>query len=244
MQDGGALAAQFLKLRCWDTVSDDEEAALTAACIGIRKVAAHEVLVHARDRCTQSHLLIEGVICRHISLPDGRRQIVALHVPGDFVDLHSFLLQQLEHDVEALTPARIALFPHTGLKKITQTHPHLSRLLWLSTLMDAAMHREWVLSVGRRSARERVAHLFCELHERLRMVGALRGDSFPLPLNQTELADACGLTSVHVNRTLRGLRDDGLVDFRTGKVTILDHAGLVDAAGFDPFYLRLGIAER
>lgn len=240
----GALAAQFLKLRCRDEVSADEEAALERACVGFREARAHEILVHAREVQTQSHLLLEGIVCRHITLSDGRRQIVAIHVPGDFIDLHSFLLQRLEHDVEALSPVRIALFPHASLRRISETHPHLARMLWLSTLLDAALHREWVLSVGRRTATERVAHLFCELFERMRVVQLTCDGSFALPLRQGDIADACGLTSVHVNRTLRTLRDLGLVEFRSRKVVILDHKALADIAEFDPFYLHLGPTAR
>lgn len=240
----GALAAQFLKLRCRDTVSDEEEAALMAACSGLVRYDAGKIIVHARTPQKCSNLLLDGLIARHITLPDGRRQIVALHVPGDFVDLHSFLLHELEHDVEALTPVHVAWFPHDRLRDITENHPHLARLLWLSTLMDAAIHREWVLSVGRRTARERVAHLFCELFERMKVVQRTAGTSFPFAVGQAELADACGLTTVHVNRTLRSLREDGLVDFRGGRVTITDYPGLCRAAGFDPHYLNLGSNPR
>jgi CRP-like cAMP-binding protein len=234
------LTAHLLKLRCRDTVSDEEEDVLDAACSGIRTAAAREILVHERQAQTQSHLLLEGIIARQIILSDGRRQIVALHVPGDFVDLHSFLIQRLEHDVVALTPVRIALFPHPNLRRITETHPHLARLLWLSTLLDAALHREWVLSVGRRSAKERVAHLLCELHARLKVVEQTMGNCYSLPLSQIDIADACGLTPVHVNRVLRSLREARLAVFRAKKVEILDPEGLAAAADFDPFYLHLG----
>lgn len=236
----GELAAQFLKLRCRDAVSDDEEQALERACAGFREAKPKEVLVHERRPQTQSHLLLDGIVARQSTLSDGRRQIVALHVPGDFVDLHSFLVQSLEHDVVALTPVRIALFPHAGLRAITETHPHLARMLWLSTLLDAALHREWVLTVGRRTAKERVAHLLCELHARMKVVERTTGNSYQLPLSQTDIADACGLTNVHVNRVLRQLREAGLARFKTRTVEILDPDGLAAAAEFDPFYLHLG----
>lgn len=235
----GELAAQFLKLRCRDTVSDDEEQALQRACAGFRGAAARDVLVHERQPQTQSHLLLDGIVARQSMLSDGRRQIVALHVPGDFVDLHSFLVQSVEHDVVALTPVRIAIFPHAGLRAITETHPHLARMLWLSTLLDAALHREWVLTVGRRTAKERVAHLLCELHARMKVVERTIGNSFALPLSQTDIADACGLTNVHVNRVLRQLREAGLARFKAKTVEILDPGGLAAIAEFDPFYLHL-----
>jgi len=240
MATQGELAAQFLKLRCRDTVSEDEERVLERACAGFRDVRAKEILVHERQSQTQSHLLLDGIVARQITLSDGRRQIVALHVPGDFVDLHSFLVQRLEHDVVALTPARIAMFPHVGLRAITETQPHLGRMLWLSTLLDAALHREWVLTVGRRTAKERVAHLLCELHARMKVVERTSGNSYSLPLSQVDIADACGLTSVHVNRVLRQLREAKLARFKAKTVEILDPDGLAAAADFDPFYLHLG----
>jgi CRP-like cAMP-binding protein len=244
MHHEGMLAAQFLKLRCRDEVSPEEEEALVQACGGVKKFAARETIVPAKVLQTQSHLLLEGLVCRSIDLPDGRRQIVALHVPGDFVDLHSFLLQELEHDVEAMTSVKVARFPHANLKSITETQPHLARLLWLSTLIDAALHREWAASLGRRSAVERIAHLLCELYYRLKVVDLVDGNEFSLPLTQTDLGDACGLTAVHVSRTLRELREDGLAQVRSRRVRIDDLEGLQARASFDPFYLQMTARPR
>ena len=172
-------------------------------------------------------------------LADGQRQIMEVHVPGDFLDLHSFLLKRLEHNVGSLTPVRIALFPHDALRQITEDHPHLARLLWFSTLLDAAIHRERILSVGRRSAVARIAHLICELKLRLEVVGLSDGSRFALPLTQTDLADASGLTAVHVNRMLKRLRDDDLLTFRGGEVTIHDWDRLQRVAEFSADYLYL-----
>jgi CRP-like cAMP-binding protein len=167
-----------------------------------------------------------------------------VHVPGDFVDLHGYLLKRLEDNVSALTPARIALFSHAALTVITEREPHLARLLWLSTLMDAAVQRERILSIGRRSAYGRIAHLICELFVRLEVVGLTEGDSFRLPITQLDLADASGLTSVHVNRMLRRLRSEGLLTFRNSVVEIHDRKGLERAADFDRSYLFLETQPR
>ena len=174
-----------------------------------------------------------------LDLADGQRQIMEVHVPGDFLDLHSFLLKRLEHNVGSLTPVRIALVPHDALRQITEDHPHLARLLWFSTLLDAAIHRERILSVGRRSAVARIAHLICELKLRLEVIGLSDGSRFALPLTQTDLADASGLTAVHVNRMLKRLRDDDLLTFRGGEVTIHDWDRLQRVAEFSADYLYL-----
>ena len=188
---------------------------------------------------TSSRLLAKGYVARAKLVPDGGRQITAIHLPGDFVDLHSFLLKRLEHGVAALTPVRTALVPHAALKKITEDYPHLARMLWFSTLLDAAIHREMILSVGRRTAIARISHLLCELAVRLEIVGMAGGGAFKLPLTQADLADATGLTSVHVNRMLKKLRDDELLTFRNGEVTIHDWDGLQKVAEFSPSYLFL-----
>lgn len=229
----------FLKLRQRDEVADYERQALLEAVSDIREFGEGETLVHAGDLLNSSTVLLEGVVGRVRDLADGRRQIIELHIPGDFYDLHAFLLKRLEHSVEALTPVRIATMPHERLKTITERWPHLSRLLWTSTLLDAAIQREKILSIGRRSAISRLAHLLCELHVRLKVVGLANGESYPLALTQAQLADAAGLTQVHVNRTLKELRDRRIVTVRGGSVTIADHAALIDIAEFTDDYLYL-----
>jgi CRP-like cAMP-binding protein len=138
-----------------------------------------------------------------------------------------------------MTPVKIALVPHDALRGITETHPHLGRMLWFSTLLDAAIHREKILSIGRRSAVARIAHVLCELMVRLRLVGLADETGYALPLTQADLADVTGLTSVHVNRMLKKLRDEKLLTFRGGKVAIDDWEGLQRLAEFDPTYLHL-----
>jgi CRP-like cAMP-binding protein len=186
-----------------------------------------------------STLLVSGIACRYKDLADGQRQIMELHVSGDFVDLHGFLLKRIDHNVGAITAVQVALVPHEALHRISVEHPHLSRMLWLSTLLDAAIHREKILSIGRRSAGARIAHMLCELYVRLESVGLAGDNRYALPLTQADLADANGLTSVHVNRMLKRLRDDGILTFRGGEVVIHDMAALRREAEFSPDYLHL-----
>lgn len=237
--DQDPLARLMLKMRARDVVTDEEEAVLCGAVAEVKEIPASRVIVKAGVTLSTCTLLIDGFICRYKDLSDGRRQIMEVHVPGDFLDLHSFLLKRLEHHVGSLTRVRIALVPHDSIRTITERHPHLARMLWFSTLLDAATHRERILSVGRRSALSRIAHLLCELNVRLGLVGLARGNRYALPLTQAELADATGLTSVHVNRMLRELRDDGLLTFRNGEVIIHEWDRLQQMAEFTSSYLFL-----
>ena len=238
-QAAEAVAALLLKLRVRDVVTAEEEEVLRASIGEIRAHPAGRTLVRSGTTLSASTLLIEGIVCRYKDLADGQRQIMELHVAGDFVDLHGFLLKRLDHNIGSITPVRVALVPHDAIRGITETHPHLGRMLWFSTLLDAAIHREKILSIGRRSAVARIAQILCELLVRLRLVGLADEKGYQLPLTQADLADVTGLTSVHVNRMLKKLRDEKLLTFRGGRVTIGDWEGLQRVAEFDPTYLHL-----
>ncbi|MFL6861520.1 MAG: Crp/Fnr family transcriptional regulator, partial [Allosphingosinicella sp.] len=234
-----ALGGLLKKLRARDLVSAEEEQVLRDAIAEVRELPAGRVIVRAGTILSESTLLLDGFVCRYMDMADGQRQIMELHIAGDFIDLHGFLLKQLDHNVGSITDCRFALVPHDALRRISETQPHLARLLWFSTLLDAAIHREKILSIGRRSALGRIAHLLCELKVRLGLVGEVDGDTYALPLTQADIADATGLTSVHVNRMLRKLRDDNILTFRSGRVTIHDWERLKKIAEFDPTYLHL-----
>lgn len=227
----------LMKLRARDEVSPAEEAALRDAVAELRDHPADRIIIREAQELVTSTLLLEGFVCRYKDLRNGERQITALHVPGDFVDLHSFSLKHLDHSIMTLTPCRVALVPHAKLTEITETLPHLTRLLWFSTNLDASIQREWELSLGRRPAVARAAHLFCELRVRLGLIGMADEAGYRLPITQTELAECLGLTAVHVNRTLRELRERGLMEFRRGEVTLKNLQGLERLAEFRSDYL-------
>ncbi|MES1973685.1 MAG: Crp/Fnr family transcriptional regulator [Pseudomonadota bacterium] len=227
----------FLQTHRVPKLSDSESASLEAAVIRTAEFRAKQIIVRQQVPLTQCTLLLEGFIERYKDTPEGRRQILAIHVPGDFVDLHSYPLKRLEHSVAALTPVKVALFPHAAIRALTEQSATLTELLWRSTLIDAAINREWIVSIGARSAAVRLAHLFCEMFLRLERVGMTEGTRFALPLTQIDLADATGLTPVHANRMLRQLREQGLVEFRQGQVEIRDWPALRGFAEFDPGYL-------
>jgi CRP-like cAMP-binding protein len=232
-----AVAGLLLKLRARDVIPPEEEQALHEAVVEIREHPAARQIVRANTELSESTLLIEGLVCRYKDLKDGQRQISEVHFGGDFVDLHGFPLKKIEHNVGTMTPVRVAIVPHDSLRRITEDHPHLARMLWFSTLVDAAIHREKILSIGRRTALAAIGHLLCEFYLRLEVVGLAAGHRYALPLTQNDLADALGLTSVHVNRMLKQLRDEDLLSFRGGEVVIHDWERLTRAVEFDPAYL-------
>lgn len=239
-KEGSAVIEKLLlKLAARDEVSAEEEAALREVVGDPVDVPSDKTVIRVGQELNESTLLVEGLMCRYKDLRDGGRQISELNVAGDFVDLHSFTLKRLDHNIMTLTPCRIAPAPHEKLKRITEQFPHLTRLLWFSTNLDAAIHREWMLSLGRRSAVERTAHFFCELFLRLEIVGMTDSNRYALPITQTDLAECLGLTAVHVNRTLKVLREEGLVEFRRRTVIIHDMEGLKRVAEFSPTYLSL-----
>jgi CRP-like cAMP-binding protein len=233
------IERHLLKLRARDAVSPEEEQAIRDSVAEVRTLSADEIVVRAGRVLTFSVLLLDGFMCRYKDLSDGQRQITELHVPGDFADLHSFTLKRLDHNILTMTPCRIAIVPHEKLEGITERFPHLTRLLWFTTNLDAAIHREWEVSLGRRTALSRISALFCEMKLRLEVVGLTEGMSYDFGLTQTDLAECVGLTPIHVNRTLKELRERGLVQFRGGRVTIHDWNGLTRVAEFDPAYLYL-----
>lgn len=229
----------FAKLRARDEISVEEEEAIRASVSDVLEQPANKILIRSGVELNHCTILVSGILARFKDLQNGQRQITELHVAGDFADLHSFTLKRLDHEVMTLSPCRIALVPHERIKRITEAFPHLTRVYWFNTNLDAAVHREWELSLGRRSAIERMAHLFCELHVRLGLVGLVDGGRYDLPMTQADLSECLGLTAVHVNRTLREIREQGVADFRSGQVIIHDLAALKRLAGFDPGFLYL-----
>jgi CRP-like cAMP-binding protein len=191
------------------------------------------------DLAERSTMLIEGFMIRTI-IDNDRRYIVGLHVPGDFVDLHAFALKRLDHDLFSLGPARVGYASHQRLRHILEDEPHLARLFWFATLLDAAIQRTWTLKLQQLKAHRRVAHLLAEIWHRLDMVGLGRPNGFRSPLTQIDLADMCGTTSIHMNRALGQLRRMGVAEFRRGLVVVPDREEFERHGDFDPDYLYGG----
>jgi len=232
---------RFLRHRRGVQLEPDERARLEAAVSEIRTLPPRTTVVMAGDELDQSILLLEGFMSRHIDDRNGLRQLVAVHVPGDFVDLHAFPLKVLDHDVATMTAATVAIVPHAELDIISRDFPALTRKLWFSTLIDAAVHRAWLFRLGRLDAVGRVAHFISETNIRLMPAGLSDGRRFALGLIQTDLAEICGLTNVHINRVLRQLREERLCVFRSSLVEILEPEKLAARGQFDPAYLYIDL---
>lgn len=184
-------------------------------------------------------LLLDGFAARYRTLSDGRRQILSFHIAGDFVDLQSYTLNRLDHSIGTLTASRVAVFSHSSISDML-VDPGLQRMFWHETLVDAAIFREWIVNVGRRNAYQRIAHVLCELVTRMEAVGLARDGVCDLPVTQGELADATGLSTVHVNRVIQELRRENLIVLRSRTFSALNWDGLMIAAEFDATYLQLG----
>ena len=193
------------KLERLGPLTDEERRTLEDLPLSVRRVDTDRDLVRDGQRPSHCLLLLEGFSCRYKVLADGGRQITSFHIPGDIVDLTGLLLGRMDHGIGTLTPVRVAPIPQAAILDWMGRHPGLARLLWRDTMVDAAVFREWVVDVGRRSARQRVAHPLCELVTRLRAAGLARDRGCGLPITQAELADATGLSAVPVNRTLQEL---------------------------------------
>jgi len=229
----------LLKLAQYDRLSPTEIAVISALPDKVKRIERGADIVAEGSRPRFSTLLTEGYCARYTVLEDGRRQFSALHVPGDFVDLHSFLIKKMDHGVLALTSCSVAEVPHRSLARVTSSEPHLTRLLWLSTLVDAAIHRQWIVAMGAMNAQARMAHLVCEMYLRLQAVGLADAYQLAFPLTQTELADTLGLSIVHTNRMLQELRTRGLVRWSGGMIEILNWDELRQTAMYDPTYLSM-----
>ena len=195
-------------------------------------------MVREGERTTDCSVILRGFAFRQKLLRDGSRQIISIHIPTEFVDLQNGLLLVADHNVQCINGAESATIPREALLSLAIERPEVLRAIWIDTLIDASVFREWVVNVGRRDSRARIAHLLCELALRLRSIGLVHDDRFDFPLTQEQLADATGLTAVHTNRTLQSLRKDGLIQLTGRSLTVLDWDRLCEVAEFDELYLH------
>ena len=228
------------KLERFTRLSDADKCLLQqAATTRIVNYDSHQDIIAEGEEPTDVNLILGGWVCRYKQLADGGRQIMSFLMPGDLCDLNIFILKEMDHNVGAITAVTAAELGRDALERLTEEHPRITQALWWNELVTVAVQREWTLNVGQRSAYERIAHLMCEMFLRLRTVGLTRDESCDFPITQTDIGDATGLTSVHVNRTLKELRGEGLIELKGRRLTILDFPALRRAAMFNDNYLHL-----
>lgn len=233
------MANRFVqKLSGLAKLTADDALALENTTSKPRRYVARQDLIREGDEPGPMFVVLEGWACRYKILPSGTRQIMAFLMPGDACDLHIKLLAEMDHSIQAITTAMVATVTRTEMQAMMQGHPNIASAMYSAQLVDEGIMRAWIVSMGRRSSTERVAHLICELYLRARNIGLTDGGEFALPLSQLVLADALGMTAVHINRVLKELRLSGAMALKRGSVTILDPKKLVQIAGFDENYLH------
>lgn len=233
------MATPFVrKLEYGAHLTDDDRRTLEDACRITCNVRGRTQLIGEGDAPSNVHLIQEGFACRYKLLPSGKRQIMAIFIPGDICDLHVQILGEMDHCIGTLTDAVVVELPPDIVEDLT-TNPRINRALWWATLVDEGTLREWLVSMGQRPAEQQMAHIFCELLTRLQAIGLGVGNSFEMPFTQEELADTLGVTSVHANRVLMQLRHRDLILTEGRRLVVPDFRRLKDFCDFEPNYLHL-----
>ena len=227
------------KLESITTLSNEQRAAIESLPFMVRALKPRQDIVREGDTASQSCLVLDGWLCRSKIVGDGKRQIFSFHIAGDIPDLQSLHIPVMDHSLATITAATVAFIPHEALHDLTARFPGITAALWRDTLVDAAIFRQWLLSMGRRDAFDHMAHLFCELYLKQEAVGLAGEHRCPMPITQVDLADATGMSNVHVNRVLQELRGQDMISLQGRKLVILDWPALTKAGEFDPGYLHL-----
>lgn len=233
------LSPMIRKLEYWGALSDEDRSALLALPFTEKRIEANHFVVRQGDRPTQACLMLSGMTYRHKIVGSGARQILSIHMAGDLVDLQNALLETADHNVQALTDARVAFIPRDAIMELAFERPEIGNALWYDSLVDGSIFREWIANVGRRDARTGIAHLLCEFALRLEAAGLSDHMSWELPMTQEQIADCTGLTPIHVNRMFKALGAEGLITRTRRSVTVNDWKALAKAGDFESSYLHL-----
>jgi CRP-like cAMP-binding protein len=235
-----SLEPMLRKLEYYHALGKADCAALMDLPFKVRTCERYHYVIRERDVANHACVLLSGFAVRTKMVANGKSQIVSIHMKGEIVDLQNSLLNIADHSVQMLTSGRVAMIPREELFGIAFARPTIGRALWADTMVDASIYREWIANIGRRDARTRIAHLLCEFSLRLKVAGMGEATGYELPMTQEQLGDATGLTSVHVNRTIKGLERDGLIDRSNPRsIFIGDWRKLAEAGDFDSGYLHL-----
>lgn len=220
-------------------LSEEDRAAVLALPWRAQTIERSMYFVREGERTERACFMLDGFAFRQKVTAQGARQILSVHMPGDFVDLQNALLNVADHNVQALTRCELACVARGDLLALIAARPNVAKALWIETLIDASIFREWVVNVGRRDAKARIAHLLCEFARRIEVAGLGDTNGYELPMTQEQLGDAAGLTPVHVNRMLRELDRSGVIRRTNRLVAITDWKGLRRIADFNENYLHL-----
>jgi CRP-like cAMP-binding protein len=237
--DQHLLQPMIAKLESISRLTDDERQAVETLPVRVQTLRAHQDIVRDGDTASQCCLILEGWTCRYKFLGEGKRQIFSFHMAGDIPDLQSLHIPVMDHSLATMTKAIVAFIPHGAMRDLTYRFPNIAAMLWRDTLVDAAIFRQWMMGMGQRSAYSHLAHLFCELYLKQEAVGSAGEHRCPLPMSQIDLADALGISNVHINRMLKEMRGQGLITLRGNTLVIQKWDELIRAAEFDATYLHL-----
>lgn len=227
------------KLTSLNNLSEEEIAGIRSLPLRVQRFKAGATIVSTGQLISECCLLVEGFACRHKLASDGGRQIVSFHLAGDILDIQHLLFEKADHNVQVITDAQVLFFPMRDFRRLIEDRPEIAKALWRDCLVDASVFREWVLNVGRRDAKMRIAHMLCEFAARCEAAGLGSPNQFTLPMTQEDIGDATGLTSVHVNRMLRALSEEGVIERSGRQIRIADWERMKQVADFDPDYLHL-----
>lgn len=222
-------------------LTNEEQQAILGLPSHAEQMRSNRDFVRLGEKVDHASLIVAGMVGRFEQTCDGARQITAIHIPGDMADLHSVVQPTTTSALQALAVSTVLKIPHGAIRAIAARYPAVAEALWRDCMVDATVLAEWVVNVGRRNARMRIAHVFCEVATRLGIAPAKGDIVFQFPMTQSQLADATGLTPVHVNRTMMGLRRDEILTVRGQTAWIHDWKALAEAGDFEADYLQMDI---
>jgi CRP-like cAMP-binding protein len=234
-----ALQPLVRKLREHSRLAAEDLATINSLGHTVRKLKSNEDLIRQGDDPDVSAVVLAGMVARYHLLPDGVRQYLSFHMPGDMPDAQALFIEKMDHAVCAIGPALIASIPHKELLAAFDRRPPVGFAIWRETLIDAAIFREAITNNSARPMPVRMGHLFCELFYRARASGLTNGNTFAMPISLVQLGETLGMSIASVNRSLQELRASRMMDFQRGLLHVRDWQRLADLAQFNPGYLHL-----
>ncbi|WP_404710262.1 Crp/Fnr family transcriptional regulator [Sphingomonas sp. MMS24-J13] len=238
-----ALALYLDRLLVRSVLSDEEKQAILRLPASASIVDVQHDFVRIGDKIKHACLIVDGLVARFAQIRNGTRGFVAFHIPGDMADLHSVVMPNVTWALHAVVPTTILRVPHAALTDLTVRFPAIALAFWRDCVVDGNVMAQWNVNIARKDAAARVAHLLCEMSLRYRAIGLGEDGCFPFAITQINLADAVGLTPIHLNRVLKRLREDGIVTKEADSVRICDFDRLATIGEFDAAYLQLRKAD-